>query len=441
MYESRAHPAREVPTARHPPTEGVCGLRSMRPFRSHLHKLREVRRGAQVTARDRDPATEQTSQTVSVTSLIVQTIEHKDNGFKYIVIHAFDRNRYAFRRERGWRRQPAGTSHRLSTPWALKAERPPGRVGAPRRRPDALCGAPLRRGSLSLATRQTMVNAEVGKGLEMWHGEAGSSERAPPGLARVGRGSGPRHPGAGGHRWGASGPGRRSGPLAARPATPPVGQSVNEAGAFTPPVCLVLSRRSYSGRNSQRNTNHHIPPGVVSLVPANYPEGQRKVFYREKPRTRLPGGPDPWEAHSRQAPGRTPGPCPWCHPSRPPAFWKRHRDPRFWLRTPHQACLWELCLHTLPRPDRGLPRAVRLGSAPQTQAGLWTGLRCQEALCPPSAPGLDARPRARTRPWPSIRHSTEGDGQGPFPQTHRHGTPTKGCLPEEDHVLGTKVYT
>ena len=142
-------------------------------------------------------------------------------------------------------------------------------------------------------------------------------------------------PGAGGHRGG--GPGGPAGARVlsrARPAAPPIGQSVNEAGAFTPPVCLVLSRRSYSEGNSQRNTNHHIPPGVVSLAPANYPEGQRKVFYREKARTRLPGGPDPWEAHSRQAPGRTPGPCPWCRPSRPPAFWKRHRDPRFWPRTP-----------------------------------------------------------------------------------------------------------
>lgn len=45
--------------------------------------------------RDRDSATEQTVWKTSVGSLIIQTIEHKGNSFKYILMYMFDRRREA----------------------------------------------------------------------------------------------------------------------------------------------------------------------------------------------------------------------------------------------------------------------------------------------------------------------------------------------------------
>lgn len=40
--------------------------------------------------------TQQAFQQVSVISLIIQTTEHKNNSFKYILIHYFNSNRYVF---------------------------------------------------------------------------------------------------------------------------------------------------------------------------------------------------------------------------------------------------------------------------------------------------------------------------------------------------------
>ncbi|XP_059028553.1 uncharacterized protein LOC131830243 [Mustela lutreola] len=99
----RALPSQVIP--RHRGLQGR-GLPETLPF-TFRHNVR--------TAGDRIRAAEQTGPEVSVTALIIQTIEHKENSFKYIVIHAFDRKRYALSHEGGGR----------DTAWTLRTDSPP----------------------------------------------------------------------------------------------------------------------------------------------------------------------------------------------------------------------------------------------------------------------------------------------------------------------------
>lgn len=111
MYESCAlwHKQNFLqPDQTHPLRDSKSWL-SMRFILSHFqHSLNGRKRESQMTGWDRNSAKEQTSQKVSVTSLILQTIEHRDNSFKYILIRVFDRRGYAFPHE-GRRQQRHGT--------------------------------------------------------------------------------------------------------------------------------------------------------------------------------------------------------------------------------------------------------------------------------------------------------------------------------------------
>lgn len=75
-----------------------------------------------MTGWDGNFATEQTRHKVSVTSLIIQTTEHKDNSFKYILVRVFDRNRYAISHEGGRRQHHAHAWHKLLVLSTLKME-------------------------------------------------------------------------------------------------------------------------------------------------------------------------------------------------------------------------------------------------------------------------------------------------------------------------------
>ena len=72
-----------------PPRMGLQCARSMKCLLS-LHRGGRTHE-SRMTGGDRGPPTEQTRHRVSVTSLIFQTIEHKDSRFKYIRIRMFDK--------------------------------------------------------------------------------------------------------------------------------------------------------------------------------------------------------------------------------------------------------------------------------------------------------------------------------------------------------------
>ena len=81
------------PRARPSPPRWVCSVHALHEVFSFTFwghrggRTREPR----MTGGDSGPPTEQTQHSVSVTSLIFQTIEHKDNRFKYIRICVFDK--------------------------------------------------------------------------------------------------------------------------------------------------------------------------------------------------------------------------------------------------------------------------------------------------------------------------------------------------------------
>lgn len=100
----------------------VCTLSDISSF-TYLGQPGGRKRELQMTGWDGNFATEQTRHKVSVTSLIIQTTEHKDNSFKYILVRVFDRNRYAISHEGGRRQHHTHAWHKLLVLSTLKMEK------------------------------------------------------------------------------------------------------------------------------------------------------------------------------------------------------------------------------------------------------------------------------------------------------------------------------
>lgn len=133
-------------------------------------------------------ATSQTLKRVSVISLIIQTIEHKDNSFKYILIHVLTGiDMHLVMREAGSNHQ-AYILHKLLAPSTLNAKWAPRPGGAGLHPLDALYLVSLSSGFLSLPVKKRILNIKQWTDLkktdqEGW-GQHPAAWTPPPGLSR-----------------------------------------------------------------------------------------------------------------------------------------------------------------------------------------------------------------------------------------------------------------